>query len=106
MALDSELLEGPCRCPAHAGEGMNCGKRRSGFVLAAAQYKGGKVITVDLMGPDKVLSFVQISKDTTVRDVATSKYHLFGRTTKRNGISVVPFTTRVVDGDTVTVENA
>jgi hypothetical protein len=42
----------------------------------------------------------------TVCDVATSKYHLFGRTTKRNGMSVVPFTTEVVDGDTVTVVNA
>jgi hypothetical protein len=57
------------------------------------------------MGPDKVLSVVEISKDTTVRDVATSKYHLFWRTTKRNGISVVPHTTGVVDGDAVTVEN-
>jgi hypothetical protein len=63
------------------------------------------VITVALLGPDKVQSTVEISKDTIVRDVATSKYHLFGRTTKRNGISVVPFTTRVVDGDIVTVEN-
>jgi hypothetical protein len=49
---------------------------------------------------------VEISKDATVRDVATSKYHLFWRTTKRNGISVNPFTTTVVDGDTVTVKNA
>ncbi len=64
------------------------------------------MITVTLLGPDKVQSFVETSKDTTVRDVATSKYHLFWRTTKRNGISVVPFTTTVVDGDTVTVENA
>ena len=64
------------------------------------------MITVTLMGPDKVLSVVEISKDTTVRDVATSKYHLFWRTTKRNGISVNPFTTTVVDGDTVTVKNA
>jgi hypothetical protein len=63
------------------------------------------VITVTLIGPDKVLSTVQISKDSTVRDVATSKYHLFWRTTKRNGISVVPFTTTVEDGDTVTVES-
>jgi len=63
------------------------------------------VITVTLMGPDKVLSVVEISKDTTVRDVATSEYHLFWRTTKRNGISVVPYTTGVVDGDAVTVEN-
>jgi hypothetical protein len=64
------------------------------------------MITVILLGPDKVQSRVEISKETTVRDVATSKYHLFGRTTKRNGTSVVPFTTEVVDGDTVSVENA
>jgi hypothetical protein len=37
-----------------------------------------------------------------VRDVATSKYHLFWRTLKRNGISV-PFTATVMDGDVVTV---
>jgi len=36
---------------------------------------------------------------------ATSKYHLFRRTTKRNGVSVVPFTTEVVEGDMVTVES-
>jgi hypothetical protein len=64
------------------------------------------VITVTQLGPDKVQSTVEISKDTTVRDVATSKYHLFWRTTKRNGISVIPFTTAVEGGDTVTVENA
>lgn len=64
------------------------------------------MITITLIGPDKVQSKVEISKGTTVRDVATSKYHLFWRTTKRNGISVIPFTTTVVDGDTVTVENA
>ena len=62
------------------------------------------MITVTLLGPDKVLSIVEISNDTTVRDVATSKYHLFWRTVKRNGISVIPFTTEVVDGDTVAVE--
>jgi hypothetical protein len=61
------------------------------------------MINVTLMGPDKVRSMVQISEETTVRDVATSKYHLFWRTTKRNGISVIPFTTEVVDGDIVTV---
>ena len=61
--------------------------------------------TITLIGPDKVQSKVEISNDTTVRDVATSKYSLFRRTTKRNGISVIPFTTAVVDGDTVTVEN-
>ena len=64
------------------------------------------MITVTLLGPDKVQSTVEISKDTTVRDVATSKYHLFWRTTKRNGINVIPFTTTVEGGDTVTVENA
>jgi hypothetical protein len=57
------------------------------------------------MGPDKALSVVTISEETTVRDVATSKYHLFWRVTKRNGLSVVPFTTTVADGDTVAVEN-
>jgi hypothetical protein len=62
-------------------------------------------MNVILISPDNVRSIVKISEDTTVRDVATLKYHLFGRTTKRNGISVVPFTTRVVDGDTVIVEN-
>jgi len=63
------------------------------------------VITVTLLGPDKVQSSVEISKDATVRDVATSMYHLFRRTTKRNGTTVAPFTTQVLDGDTVTVEN-
>ena len=63
------------------------------------------MITVTLIGPDKVQSTVEISKDATVRDVATSKYHLFWRTTKRNGITVVPFTTTVMDGDTVTIES-
>jgi hypothetical protein len=63
------------------------------------------MISVTLVGPDKVRSVVQINEETTVRDVATSKYHLFWRSTKRNGTSVVPFTTEVVDGDTVTVES-
>jgi hypothetical protein len=63
------------------------------------------VLTVTLVGPDKVPSIVKISGGTTVRDVATPKYHLFWWTTKGNGLSVVPFTTRVEDGDTVTVEN-
>jgi len=63
------------------------------------------MITVTLIGPDKVLSIAQMSGEATVRDVATSKYHLFWRTTKRNGTTVVPFTTQVLDGDTVTVEN-
>jgi hypothetical protein len=64
------------------------------------------VITVTLSGPDKEQSLVEVSEETTVRDVATSKYHLFWRTTKRNGIGVVPFAAEVLDGDTVTVENA
>jgi hypothetical protein len=63
------------------------------------------MISVTLTGPDKVLCLVHISEETTVRDVATSKYHLFRRTTKRNGTTVAPFTTQVLDGDTVTVEN-
>ena len=63
------------------------------------------MITVTLIGPDKVQSMVEISKDATIRDVATSQYHLFWRITKRNGINVVPFTTGVVDGDAVTIEN-
>jgi hypothetical protein len=63
------------------------------------------VITVTVVGPDKVQSTVKISEDTTVRDVATSQYHLFWRTTKRNGVGVIPFTTRVEDGDIVAIES-
>jgi len=63
------------------------------------------MITVTLTGPDKVQSIVKISEDTTARDVATSKFHLFWRTVKRNGVKVVPFTARVKDGDLVTVES-
>jgi hypothetical protein len=63
------------------------------------------MISVTLIGPDKARSIVEISAETTVRDVATSNYHLFRRSTKRNGISVIPFTTEVADGDTVTVES-
>jgi len=62
------------------------------------------VITVTLIGPDNVRSLVSISNDPTVRDVATSKYDLFWQTTKRNGAIVDPFTTKVTDGDTVTLE--
>ena len=62
------------------------------------------MITVTVVGPDKVQSTVEISEDTTVRDVATSRYHLFWRAAKRNGINVIPLTTRVADGDTLTVE--
>ena len=63
------------------------------------------MISVTLIGPDKVRCLVHISEETTVRDVATSKYHLFRRTTKRNGQTVVPFTTEVMDGDILSVEN-
>jgi len=63
------------------------------------------MVSVTLIGPDKLRSIVEVSEGATVRDVATSRYHLFRRSTKRNGISVVPFTTEVADGDTVTVES-
>ena len=63
------------------------------------------MITVTGVGPVKAQSAVEITEDTTVRDVATSQYHLFWRTTKKNGVGVIPFTTRVADGDTVTVES-
>ena len=62
------------------------------------------MITVTLIGPDNVRSLVNISNDPTVRDVATSKYDLFWQTTRRNGTIVYPFTTKVNDGDTVTIE--
>jgi hypothetical protein len=62
------------------------------------------VITVTLIGPDNVRSTVSLSNDPTVRDVAASKYDLFWQTTKRNGTIVDPFTTKVSDGDTVTIE--
>ena len=61
-------------------------------------------MTVTLIGPDNVRSTVSISNDTTVRDVATSKYDLCWQTTRRNGTIVDPFTTKVTDGDTVTIE--
>ena len=61
--------------------------------------------SVTLTGLDNARSIVLISEKTTVRDVATSKYHLFRRTTKRNGMSVIPFATEVVDGDIVTIES-
>ena len=47
---------------------------------------------------------VDISGSATVRDVATCKYHLFWRITKRNDAIVSPFTTEVMEGDTVTIE--
>jgi len=62
------------------------------------------LIAVHLVGPNQVRSHVLINEDTTVRDVATSKYPLFWRTVKRNG-SVVPLTERVLPGDTVAVED-
>ena len=57
-----------------------------------------------LIGPDNVRSAVKISENATVRDVATDKYHLFWRITKRNGVVVSPFTTGVSDGDSVAVD--
>ena len=62
------------------------------------------VITVTLIGPDNVRSMVTLSNNPTVRDVVTSKYDLFWQTTRRNGAIVDPFTTKVIDGDTVTIE--
>jgi len=63
------------------------------------------MIPLTLIGPDEVRSIVHTSEETTVRDVASSKYHLFRRTTKLNGVTVDPFTTEVAVGDTVTVED-
>ena len=57
------------------------------------------LIAVHLVGPNQARSHVLIDGDTTVRDVATSKYDLFWRTVKRNG-SVVPHTEKVLPGDT------
>ena len=61
-------------------------------------------MNVNLIGPDNVQAVVDISGSATVRDVATYKYHLFWRITKRNDIVVSPFTTGVMQGDTVTIE--
>ena len=61
--------------------------------------------SVTLTGPDNARSIVLISEKATVRDVATSKCHLFRRTTKGKGITADPFTTEVANGDTVTVES-
>jgi hypothetical protein len=58
-------------------------------------------MNVTLIGPDNVEAVVGISESATVRDVATYKYHLFWRITKRNDAIVSPFTTDVIDGDTV-----
>lgn len=62
------------------------------------------LISIHLVGPNQVRYHLLINEDTTVRDVATSKYDLFGRTVKRNG-SVVPLTERVLPGDIVAVED-
>jgi len=62
------------------------------------------LIAIHLVGPDQAGFHVLIDEDTTVRDVATSKYDLFWRTVKKNG-SVVPLTDRVLPGDTVAVED-
>jgi hypothetical protein len=62
------------------------------------------VIKVTLVGPDNTQSAVTIRGDATVRDVVTTKYDLFGCLVKRNGIYVSPFTTPVIDGDRLTVE--
>jgi hypothetical protein len=62
------------------------------------------VITVTLVGPDNIKSVVSISGNATVRDVVTAKYDLFWRIVKRNGTYVFPFTTRVMEGDSLTVE--
>lgn len=61
-------------------------------------------IAVTLIGPDQVRSTVMISDHATVRDVASSEYHLFWRTLKRNRTSVL-FTEKVSEGDIVTVED-
>jgi len=62
------------------------------------------LIAVHLVSPDQVRRHVLIDEDSTVSDVASSKYDLFWRTVKRNG-SVVPLTEKVLPGDTVTVED-
>ena len=79
--------------------------RVSGLAHEFASEGGATMlIAVHLIGPDQVRSHVLIDEDTTVRDVATSKYPLFWRTLKRNG-SIVPLTGRVFPGDTVAVED-
>lgn len=62
------------------------------------------MITVILIAPEDIQSAVRISGEATVRDAVTTKYHLFGRLVKRNGTYVSPFTTPVLDGDRLTVE--
>ena len=60
--------------------------------------------TIELIDPGKVESNSNLSQDTTLRHVPASKYHLFWRTMKRNGVKLVPFTTAVMDGELVTVK--
>lgn len=62
------------------------------------------LICVHLVGPNQFHSHVLTGEDTTVRDVATSKYNIFWRTLKKNG-SIVLLTERVLPGDTVAVED-
>lgn len=62
------------------------------------------MITVTLVGPDNTQSAVTIRGNATVRDVVTTEYDLFGCLVKRNGAYVFPFTTPVIDGDCLTVE--
>jgi hypothetical protein len=61
-------------------------------------------MNITLITPGNVQSVVETSDDATVRDVATFKYHLFWRITKRNGVRVCPFVTKVTEGDTVSIE--
>ena len=61
------------------------------------------MIAVTLVGPDNSKSVVTISGNATVRGVVIA-YDLFCRIVKRNGTCVPPFTTRVADGDSLTVE--
>jgi hypothetical protein len=90
--------------------GRKWARRSSALTTSSAILRAGgletvvALITVTLIGPDEKRSTVMISEDTTVRDVATSEYHLFWRSIKRNG-TIVPFTASVRDGDIVTVEN-
>jgi len=73
------------------------------IVSAGRRTEIAVLINVTLAGPGGVRSTVKISEDTTVCDAATSEYHLFWRTLKRNGMPV-RFTAKVMDGDIVSVE--
>jgi len=59
---------------------------------------------VILVCPDSQRSVVDPSENATVGDVATYKYQLFWRITRRNNLAVSPFTATAVEGDTVTIE--